>query len=52
MRAVEQFVENVDLTMQKLNKSRWFKELRFLICTGWKLLVAPKNGVDIYMRSV
>jgi hypothetical protein len=49
---VEQFVENADLALPKSNKSRWFIEVRFLICTGWNLLVAPKNGVDIYVRSV
>jgi hypothetical protein len=52
MSAVEQFVENANLAMRKSNNSRWFIELEFLICTGWNLFVAPKNGVDIYGRSV
>src|ERR1700730_6292687 len=45
-------VENRNLEVAKTNKHHRFKQLQFSICTGLKVVIAHKNGVDIYRHCI
>jgi hypothetical protein len=49
---VQEAVENAEYEMRESGKLQRCNGMRFPISTGFCLLIAPKNGVDIFCPSV